>query len=344
MRRLEGYVETTDNLVKCVGSKIDLFISSTGWEERCSQGWGYIKGSNVKTERKIIFFFDEVVDWDKEHLNPDGLSIAERDPSKHFEGLFDLTHEDCKLPVGLYDEISGLSKFKECLGSPDPGMRIVMDFSVMIKPYSFVLLKYLFDVVRVDRICLLYTEPESYHKKRKKTTRESDEFTSGTLRVCEIPGYSGIKNLSKRTALVILLGFEGGRAIQVNEAVDPDITIPVNGFPAYRPEFKDMSLVRNEELLREDEIFKNLRYAPASDPFSTKRALNDIYGEKSSRFNLSIAPLGSKPMAIGACLFALEKPECSLVYPYPEKYSPKSGSGCGRTWIYSVSRLEGLEP
>ena len=71
-------------------------------------------------------------------------------------------------------------------------------------------------------------------------------------------------------------------------------------------------------------IFKNLRFAPAYDPFETKHTLDEIYYECSNDYNISIAPLGSKPMALGAGFFALEHDDCRIIYPYPQEYFPKS--------------------
>jgi hypothetical protein len=211
----------------------------------------------------------------------------------------------------------------------------------MIKPYFFILLQYLFRDQKIKKIFLLYTEPLSYYKSRNKilnkTEKENSAFTRGTIKTGEIPSYSGRINLSKKNALILLLGFEGGRAVEVMNAADPDITIPINGFPAYKPEFKDISIIMNEELLREPEIFKNLNYAPANDPFETKNSLERIYQKYHDRYNISIAPIGTKPMAIGSCIFALKYPECRIIYPYPTHYNLKSSKGYGETWVYMIN-------
>lgn len=240
----------------------------------------------------------------------------------------------------MYEEVSGLREFEKCLDSTFPKLEnkiVVIDFSVMVKPYIFVLLKYFLYKREKRRIHLLYTEPMYYPKWRTKVlSGENDSFTRGTIKTGEIPSFSGSRDLTKKTALIVLLGFEGERAVEVANAVDPDITIPINGFPAYRPEFKDISIISNEELLREPEIFKNLRYAPANDPFETENVIESIYLEYSERYNISIAPLGTKPMALGSCLFALQCPDCRIIYPYPREYNLKASKGYGKTWVYSL--------
>jgi hypothetical protein len=184
----------------------------------------------------------------------------------------------------------------------------------------------------------LYTEPKTYVGK-KLNFEEPDEayFTRGSFTPPkDMLSFSGVRDSSKDDALVILLGFEGQRAKEVTNEINPEVTIPINGFPSYRPEFKDKSLLLNDEILKEIQISKNLRYAPSNNPFETKNELVLINQERKRRYNISIAPLGSKPMALGCCLFVLENPECRVVYPYPMEYNSKSSTGYEKTWLYII--------
>ena len=340
MIKVEGFVEKGKVLGQYVNSTIDLFITGISLEERCPQGWQILKEKNLKIKNKVIFYFKEVIKGFKWK----GIE----NPQEYFDNLFDFGPGDCKLAVSLYDEITGLMELEKYLNESFPELKdekVVIDFSIMSKPYIFILLKYLLYVRNMDRIYLLYTEPASYHKLRlkmvpKNTNQEDSEyFTKGTVRIGEVPSYSGKIELTKKNALVVLLGFEGERAVQVFNEVNPDLTIPVNGFPAYRPEFKDISILSNEELLREPEIMKELMYAPANDPFETKNTLEEIYSKHSENYNISVSPLGTKPMAIGSCLFALEHSDIRIIYPYPIEYNIKSSKGFGETWNYIVSIL-----
>lgn len=325
-----GLIERAEALDLYVDSEVDLFISGISLEDRCPRGWEVLKSKGINAKIKIIFYFNEVIKSSLGQVN--------------FDKLFELQSKDHKLRVKIYDEISGLMEFEKSLRDISPEFKfekVVVDFSVMIKPYTFILLKYLSDILDLERIYLLYTEPASYHKSRAKIVPDgSNYFTKGSIKTGEIPSYSGSKDLSKKKALIVLLGFEGERAVEVVRAVESDITIPINGFPAYRPEFKDISIVSNEELLWESEIFKNLDYAPANDPFETKKVLEKIYSQYSDRYNISVAPLGTKPMALGSCLFALQHKDCRIIYPYPTEYNLKSSKGCGATWVYIVNFLK----
>ncbi|MBZ9572552.1 hypothetical protein KJA15_04445 [Patescibacteria group bacterium] len=336
MIKIGGLILNLDEFKRYFNSNIHLFISGISWEERCHYGWKRLIENNFIPEQKIILYYKEVLDKN--------LVGSKQDSEKYFDDLFNIKSSGSKLFLNIFDEISGCSEFAKFLDSNFKDIKnktVIIDFSVMIKPYIFILLKYLINIKKVNKILLLYTEPLSYQQPRKKYILEEGEFfTKGTIHTGEIPSYSGIRVLDKKNALIVLMGFEGGRAVEVVNAADPDITIPINGFPAYRPEFKDISILMNEELLREPEIFKNLQYAPANDPFETNNVLNDIYIQFHERYNISIAPIGTKPMAIGSCLFALMFSDCRIIYPYPTEYNLKSSKGCGPTWVYVLNIFE----
>lgn len=340
MIKVEGFVEKGKVLGEYVNSTVDLFITGISLEERCPKGWQMLKEKNIKIKNKVIFYFKEVI----KGFNQKSIE----NPQKYFDKLFDNSPRDCKLDVSLYDEITGLMELEKYLNdsfSELKDKKVVIDFSIMIKPYIFILLKYLLYVRNMEKIYLLYTEPASYHKLRLKKVlknnnqEDSEYFTKGTVKIGEVPTYSGEQELTKKSALIVLLGFEGERAVQVLNAVSPDLTIPVNGFPAYRPEFKDRSILSNEELLKDSEIMKELMYAPANDPFETKNTLEEIYLKYYENYNISVSPLGTKPMAIGSCLFALEHSSVRIIYPYPLEYNIKSSKGFGEIWNYTVSIL-----
>jgi hypothetical protein len=204
---------------------------------------------------------------------------------------------------------------------------ILIDFSVMVKPYFFLLTKHL-SRLKTNRMGFLYTEPEGYNT-----------LTRGTIANRDVPGFSGKRVLAKKDALAIILGFEGNRGIAVNNEINAEMTIPINGFPSFQPRFKDISIMRNKELLMDEEIFKNLKYAPANDPFATKDVLDELYDEYSTDYNMTIAPLGSKPMALGSCFFATEHEDCRIIYSYPREYFPKSSKGYRNSWLY-VAEIE----
>jgi len=139
----------------------------------------------------------------------------------------------------------------------------------------------------------------------------------------------------KEEILVCFLGFEKDISNYVNHVANPSKTIAINGFPAYYPKMKDYSLLNNYELL--SKIGKeNVFYTTANNPFSAYNTLCEIL-EKFSNSILNICVLGNKPMALGACIFALNHPRHSKVsFPYPSRYKIDTSITSNNCWHYQI--------
>lgn len=319
MVRISGFCDSAQKLSSHFDS-VDMFIAGISYEERYIRGYSLLCENGLQAREKTLFYFNEVL-----------ATYNRTGDEARFDAAFAISSADKKLYVDLYDEINGLFMFRRYLKENSDkflNKNIIIDFSVMVKPYFFLLMKHL-SSINTKKLGFLYTEPDTY-----------TSLTRGAMATRDIPGYSGKRALTKKDALAILLGFEGNRAVAVYNEINPDLTIPINGFPSYKPEFKDISIMKNKELLMDEEIFKNLRFAPANDPFQTRDALLELYLDISGEYNLSIAPLGTKPMALGGCFFAMEQPDCRVIYSYPQEYLPKSSKGWRNSWIYVTELAE----
>lgn len=208
---------------------------------------------------------------------------------------------------------------------------IGVDISCFTKPYFFSILKNLVVIYKIKEACIFYTEPMSYIFSKGNYT--SYQSTFGPLNVIEIPGYPGNGADDKKKKLIILLGFDGELSSYINQEIAPDETILINGFPGYLPKFKDISLISNEKLVSSDSV--KLHYSSANNPFLMFNVLEKIKNE-SLDSNLSVAPLGTKPMALGACIFAIHNPTTRIIYPLPQKYISSTTDQIWQSWMYKV--------
>lgn len=211
-----------------------------------------------------------------------------------------------------------------------PGQTIALDISCFTKPFFFYIIKFLKERVTCQAVSVFYTEPATYIF--SSGLYDSYQSTSGTLQIVEVPGFTGHDTDTSSSLLVILLGFDGKLATVLATEIEPNEIILVNGFPSYLPVFKDISLINNERLVagRENPV---VYYARANNPFEVYNLLEHLRGKYLNAF-LSIAALGTKPMALGACLFAALNPDVRLVYPLPEKYSDITTDKCSTSWLY----------
>ena len=190
----------------------------------------------------------------------------------------------------------------KALGDSDPDFKsatkVALDISCFTKPYFFCLLKYLKEQTNIGNVTVFYTEPMSYVF--SKGLYQSYHSTSGPLSVMEIPGFPGNDTRTTKKVLVVLLGFDGELSSFITEEIAPDATLVVNGFPAYAPKFKEVSLINNEKLLISSAT-GSVQYSRANSPFETFNLLEHLYKKETSAF-FNVAPIGTKPMALGACL------------------------------------------
>jgi hypothetical protein len=209
---------------------------------------------------------------------------------------------------------------------------IGIDISCFTKPYFYFIFKLLRERFGVEKLSAFYTEPKSYLFQRGLFN--AFHSSSGPLSILEIPGYSGQEARGAKRKLVILLGFDGDLSKEINEDVSPINTVVVNGFPAYAPKFKDISLMANEKLVSDKNI--TIAYAKANNPFDIYNLLQSLKDAEKGTSFINIAPIGTKPMALGACLFALHNPDVRIIYPLPEHYENKYSDMSWNSWIYDI--------
>ena len=142
--------------------------------------------------------------------------------------------------------------------------------------------------------------------------------------------------VSRDVVLVCFLGFERLISKYIHERKEHSDVIAINGFPAYYPKLKDISLAHNYELI--STIGLNcVRYAQANNPFSAYNTLVEIKDSNTDKL-LDICVLGSKPMALGACMFALRNPQIVKVsYPFPKASRVHTSIEVSNLWLYTIT-------
>jgi hypothetical protein len=295
---------------------LDFFILASGSDNRAYEILSKYD-FNIKEQTKVIVI----------NFNERLADKASTDP------LFDYKH----LPIKHLQEIKcDIKNPSSCLeqfskNSFDGALNIGLDISCLTKPYFYFILKLLKDIFGVISVNVFYTEPKSY--KFSRGLFGSFSSSTGPLMTREVPGFSGHEQRGSRRKLIILLGFDGVLSREINEDVSPYETVVVNGFPSYSPKFKDISLITNEKLISDHNIQK--QYARANHPFEVYNLLESIKNADVNAF-MNIAPLGTKPMALGACLFALHNPDVRVVYPFPNKYKDSYSDKCWNSWMYKL--------
>lgn len=191
----------------------------------------------------------------------------------------------------------------------------------------------LFFLIRIQNVKVLdvfYTEPNMYHYQNNDISQY--EHSAVEVSVNYVPEYFS-SFVDENESLVTMIGFQKSIASQMKDNMEVASYYSINGFPSYYPKAKDISQVNNYDYLSEIPR-SNRRAADASNPFICYNTLVDIASVSGGV--LTLCPLGSKPMALGACMYALDhESKTRIVYPFKNRIQTQN-DGVGRVFRYSI--------
>lgn len=187
---------------------------------------------------------------------------------------------------------------------------------------------------------VVYVEPTNYAVSTSPTDGERFELSEQLDGIAPIPGFASLSYATdKEFHLVALLGFEGTRFSYLLEQIQPERgnVTPVIGVPGFRPEYPFYSYEGNGQALYDSHSWPEVRYAVANCPFQTFQLLRKLRTHHLPQ-TVKVAPIGTKPHALGAVLFAIRDGDVELVYDHPVK-TAKRTVGASRALVYHVSAL-----
>jgi hypothetical protein len=190
----------------------------------------------------------------------------------------------------------------------------------------------------VETLYAVYTEPDTYRKHPNPTSRSEFDLSDGFRGIEPLPGFAKLQGPAdeKDSILVALLGFEGRRASHLALALDPVPKVfAIVGVPGFRVEYPQITCWSNEEFLTEYRAHVNTRYAAASCPFEAFNALAEIQRDSGGKY-MYIAPIGTKPHALGAICYALRNTDATeIMYDNPIR-KPGRTAGIGQMHVYTL--------
>jgi hypothetical protein len=205
-------------------------------------------------------------------------------------------------------------------------------------PFMAQMLHFLYMRHKDKPITIYYTEPSHY------TLNNLFDYSaySGEIDIKTIPGFEGETSHIDEVKRVVfyIMGFEMTYLNKlIPQDVNPNKIAPINGFPSYFPKYKDISLINNNANFFERDV--EIIFSEANNPFETFNTM--VMLESRYRdYRIDILPVGTKPMALGACLFALKsiKNSCRMIFPFPSEYKPNQSIGHGKLWEYQLLNVK----
>ncbi|UDU21088.1 hypothetical protein [Sinorhizobium meliloti] len=250
---------------------------------------------------------------------------------------------DC-VPVGAFmsdahSEDEFILQYFESRGGVDAfkNAKVCIDVTGFMRPHMLFLIRYLFQK-GIKKFDVIYTEPGQYSE------RDSTKFSSDDVDlVRQVAGYEGVNNhIEENDVLIVNAGYEDRRIAEVADEKEKARKIVIYGLPSLKADMYQQSVLRTRGAYDALGEAHRKAYAPANDPFATATVLSKVIEEENQRqpvSNLFLAPLATKPQALGFGLYYLTEgigKAVSIIYPFSATYQPDASAGMGRIWKYSV--------
>jgi hypothetical protein len=192
---------------------------------------------------------------------------------------------------------------------------------------------------QAKRLWVIYVEPFRYRPHLSPDSDTTYDLSSAFGEVSPLPGFANLTGPTDETRAIFVpfLGFEGMRARQIARNLDPmpPKVVPVVGLPGFRIEYPFAAVASSQEFLDQHRAHGNVRLARASCPFEAYNVLCEIQKDNPGCY-LYIAPVGTRPHALGAVWFAIDHPRTTeVMYDHPQP-APQRSSGVGTTHIYCL--------
>ena len=294
---------------------INTFILAAHTDSRSYAAYDLLVKKNTKFDRIIVFDY--------------GINRPAKDSDQYKEyyrllGLQNTSYVPCNSDEADCDYISKL-RFA-------PDERVLIDITSISIPDIFRLFFVLREMKRIVQYEVVYSEPQYYEYLNGLYFEYDNEVVQKDYRV--IPEYF-TSAISRNVELVCFIGFERLVSKYIHERTEHSGVTIVNGFPAYFPKIKDISIEHNYELISSIGMDR-IHYSQANDPFSAYNTLCSIKNSVGSVL-LDICVLGSKPMALGACIFALTHHDDTKVsFPFPKRAQKHASIKVADIWWYKI--------
>lgn len=301
--------------------KIDLFICSSGFEERSVLLGTSLTSSNI--EDSIVFQMDDT--YKASHDNLDRIKANLKNLK---EAIYPKNDS-----INTFDII-----FTTLASQIDPRSRknVVIDITTFTREVMLILIKILSldEFRKAFSVKLVYTPAESY---------PNEWLTKGIRQIRSVFGYSGMTSPSKKLLLVILNGFETERTEEIIDAFESDMIIL--GKPSVSESInKELGSIASNKFdyiqnKYESITLDNFEFS-CKDVHKTKEVLNGLVDKYQDDYNIVISPLNNKISTLGAALVSLDNEVVKICYASANQYNINNYSkGSDYFMIYDLEKL-----
>ena len=314
-------LQRLDSLDPVDEAQMEIFIGCASFEDRCLGALSRYS-SGYRFTHSYLCVYDDFSEARQSNVKAMNESLQAHGPLS----VVEVSEGNPSRSIGEL-----LTQVRSLVSNSDA--RVTLDVSTFTKRHLLLLLHALDDAGLWESLRLLYTEPRDY------VVDMYLPMSVGIKEVASIPGFTNLKPADKPVLLVIMLGYEGDRAMALFQNIEPNETVLLVPKPAYRTEWEGRTEELNRQLvslLGQDAI----AYADSRDPLQVKTALSEVIGTRypTKDWTCLVSPLGTKPQTVGLYLFWRENPDsCAVVYAQPLRHNERYYSeGSGPTWQLGI--------
>lgn len=215
---------------------------------------------------------------------------------------------------------------------------ILIDCTSVNVPELLLLLGALYES-DVKQFSALYVEPKHYSQllKLEIGSERKFELSNAYLGYKGIPGY--LLSLDSGDYVAFCCGYEPERIMNAfdYESIGSKYATLIFGMPPFNAGW-DMNAYENHISFIDSQSIRNVSYCGSTNPLAIIKKLDEMYQALREEEKLFVAPLGTKPMSLGACLFVVvsnDKERVALLFDHPVKKLGRS-EDIGKWHLYNI--------
>lgn len=320
----ENQLLKLDKFVEAVDRRIDVFICSASYEERCKSVPNAI-ADHKNVGKKLV--------CSNQKSNPTVAANA-----KHLISRLGKDAENVLLdktnPLVTADNLQrALSRS----GGDEGDFCYLVDITTFTHEALLILLRLLQTRVRRNPVLLAYAPAEEY----SIGLADSEKWLSrGIVDIRSVLGYPGDSRPSRKSHLIILVGFEYDRAERLIDEYQPHVISLGFGQPgtATAPNHEQVNRLAFQQLARKVSTYKEFEFS-CVDVEAAERSI----AQQVALFpecNVVIAPMNTKLSTVGVAGAAFRNEEIQVCYASASQYNIDGYSRPGDTCLLVTLPLE----
>lgn len=192
------------------------------------------------------------------------------------------------------------------------------------------------------KLNILYSEPIQY------IDNENTHFSVSANQVRTLYGTAMTTTMNAKDSLIMSIGFDHDLMSQVVNDYESATFYPLYAFPSLSADMFQQSALRSSNIIpiRNNDLTTRKFFAPANDPFSTAKKIQQIVHiiyskEENLKHNIYLCPLSTKAQVVGHAYYWWKEGQhksqhgmINIILPMCISYRRETSSGLKRVWQY----------